>query len=860
MTEIRGDAIITVPKKLSLRDMATIPTFEELLLEVHQSLGLKFEQKDKKKLPRLEKPLADHVSRVKSLLDGIFAAVGLDARAQADAMHNVLEWANFDKSVELKTWTFNADRRQILWHLFGYSYAPALGRRLAFWTLEGQLDKGMPGGRFWYLPAERLHDGGRQLVMPVAQVVDWLRDLLGAPMEEARLGLGGEAARARQQLIDDARGETDVYASMARELEYWRNGVLPHVSTIEKYFPDDARLTFKGALRPSTELPLLERLQRAIDFVNSKNLDADLLRDEIPMTEPGRLEAILAHRASDDDSQRFTELVEERWSVPSTATVRSRLLVARMFQDGYRRLGSFLLGTSFDESCADPQRNKLLQLIALFQTAFNQTIRAFRETADPREQDALFDSYLAPWDKEGVFLAIAPSRHSVGALELSELLTRSFAKLSPDSPLQDLVGDDEASAKAIATRECLRLAARDEQRAAIRSCVDSLTSGSPFRKLRQQTNYLVMSQVAQSFALPPKIREMACVRASELAETHSERVGAIVLQLHSLFHRPRSDRPKDMQKRVEQLLALADASPAFGEWEAVLLQYKAKHHLAINEFELARKLFDAALAACHERNYGPIRGEIARDAFAVVVERPPVGFSLGNYEGYLRNMLSFGALFPDDEGNLPTLEDTACEVSEYFWECLYAPYPGVGAEEPLARRHTEAIIGTETMDFVLHADWDGLEAWMGRNAELRDKRLRNVRGETVLTIWLGGLYRFRTQKSQLFELNSKYSLEEVTPVVNNLALNLREAIYRLVKRWPKLVNLADFKKQTPLLIAARHGDAEMVDALLEAGANADWRDWRGDSAMDLAAASGVLASVEVLRLHVCASGQDRAQC
>lgn len=231
-------------------------------------------------------------------------------------------------------------------------------------------------------------------------------------------------------------------------------------------------------------------------------------------------------------------------------------------------------------------------------------------------------------------------------------------------------------------------------------------------------------------------------------------------------------------------------------------------------------------------------------AFAVVVERPPVGFSLGNYEGYMRNILAFGVLFPTDEENPPTLEDTACEVSEYFWECLYAPYPGVRVEEPLARRHTDAIVGSETMELVLHADWEGLDAWMGRNAELRDKRLRHVRGETVLTIWLGGLYRHRTGKAGILELGP---IEEVAPIANTLALNLREAILRLVKKWPKLVNLADFKKQTPLLLAARHGDAAMVDVLLQAGADADWRNWRGDSAMDLALASGVPLRVEALR-------------
>jgi hypothetical protein len=174
---------------------------------------------------------------------------------------------------------------------------------------------------------------------------------------------------------------------------------------------------------------------------------------------------------------------------------------------------------------------------------------------------------------------------------------------------------------------------------------------------------------------------------------------------------------------------------------------------------------------------------------------------------------------------------------------LYAPYPGVRAEEPLARRRTEAIVGAETMELVLHADWDGLDAWMGRNAELRDKRLRHVRGETVLMIWLDGLYRHRTQKARILELGP---IEEVAPLANALARNLREAVLRVVEKWPKLINIADFKKQTPLLLATRHGDAAMVDVLLQAGADAEWRDWQGNSAMDLALASGVSLCVEAL--------------
>jgi hypothetical protein len=59
----------------------------------------------------------------------------------------------------------------------------------------------------------------------------------------------------------------------------------------------------------------------------------------------------------------------------------------------------------------------------------------------------------------------------------------------------------------------------------------------------------------------------------------------------------------------------------------------------------------------------------------------------------------------------------------------------------------------------------------------------------------------------------------------------------------------DAWKQTPLLLAARNDDTAMVDVLLAAGANADWRDWQGKSAIDLALASGVSRCAEGLRMR-----------
>lgn len=67
------------------------------------------------------------------------------------------------------------------------------------------------------------------------------------------------------------------------------------------------------------------------------------------------------------------------------------------------------------------------------------------------------------------------------------------------------------------------------------------------------------------------------------------------------------------------MLDEAEASEGYALWKAAILQYKAKHLLACNDFEGAGKLFREALEAGLARNYGRLRGEVARDCLATAV-------------------------------------------------------------------------------------------------------------------------------------------------------------------------------------------------------------------------------------------------
>lgn len=644
--------------------MAVIPNFESLLLEVRQSLGLKrFASKKQEEFLNLDMSLTTYQSLIANELDKIFDALELDANACRDVRLNLMNWIDFHQAVVQRTWTCNASPQQVAWYMSSYCFAPAIGRTLANWNLEGAFDQGMPGGEFWFLPC--VDERTQRLVMPVQKVVSWLMNLLGLPMDKAKLDLGGEKAK---------RKDEGTYDSMERSLYNWLDGKTPLVQSIESYFPDDAQLEFTGTFEPDSLQPHADRFAAAKAFIQRKGLDADALRDQIPITQPGIIEAILAGESPVEIEQEFIQLLSIRYARPEMQTVRLRLRVARMVQDGYKRLVKFLC-PDIDPACTDPYQNKVLQLLGIVGTIYNLSIGAYKNCDNRAEEDDWFESKLAPWDQETIFLSILPSRFATAFHEVPEMLTREFARLDPNAPLEDLVPMDQANAQRITQaklQQIQNLIDEAERVAYLRGCIET---SLPWNPLQRESDYWVVSQVAQIEALGGNARENVIKRMRELAKTPGQFIGAILIELHMLLNAGLDERPVDVESRVKTLLAEADTSPGKTEWEAALLQYQAKHHLAQNDFKSATSLLRDALEASAERNCGSMRGEIARDYFAVsLVNRR---LTPRDHEKPFRHMLANGAI----EGIGISLENTAKAVAEYFLDTLYKPYPNYPSQK-----------------------------------------------------------------------------------------------------------------------------------------------------------------------------------
>jgi hypothetical protein len=191
--------------------------------------------------------------------------------------------------------------------------------------------------------------------------------------------------------------------------------------------------------------------------------------------------------------------------------------------------------------------------------------------------------------------------------------------MTPGDVLEDHIGFSPESAALITQRNIERAKSFYSEMERAAQLLSRMQVASPWRALQNEQNYWVVSQVAAHPQLSTNARSLAVNRLRELAASPAETVQAILFELGGFLNGERKQRPKDTAAKVALLLAEAEESKGFELWKAPILQYKAKHLLACNQFEDAAKYFREALDAVNDRNYGPMRGEIARNVFALSV-------------------------------------------------------------------------------------------------------------------------------------------------------------------------------------------------------------------------------------------------
>ena len=285
---------------------------------------------------------------------------------------------------------------------------------------------------------------------------------------------------------------------------------------------------------------------------------------------------------------------------------------------------------------------------------------------------------------------------------------------------------------------------------------------------------------------------------------------------------------------AESLLKLLKGHPRNAEFQADIQFHEGRHRLCGNDVDGAVKCFDAAFDRCKGGGYGSLRRHVADACLgaAMAFDR----FS-EKHEQYFR--VAALTLHPSEaEGHDPILElehgitfrDTAVRSSERFWNVLYQPYPGVERLAPADKDLKQLL--PEFFQLATSNDEGDLRQWIGANRERLYTRSRDVRADTFLGVMLKMVNMYESKVR-----NARVS-SNLHQGFGEPAKRLRAGLYILASDMElKALNAADFKKQTPLMLAANQGDTRLVKILLDRKVDVDAQDVVGRTALHAAAAS-----------------------
>ena len=290
-----------------------------------------------------------------------------------------------------------------------------------------------------------------------------------------------------------------------------------------------------------------------------------------------------------------------------------------------------------------------------------------------------------------------------------------------------------------------------------------------------------------------------------------------------------NNAPKEL---VDRIIEQSKMLPGYDIWKAPFLYNEGLNLIKSNEFDEAAKCFREAAKDCLTRSYGPLRGIIAKDLFALEVANQKLIKT--NHEKHYHDMLNFYPLKPEDFMNF---EDMAAHVYEYFWAELYKPYQGVPSIKPALNDDLEKLLGP-ILRYLWEGDTEGLARWLKKNKRLLKKPLRYIRGDAVLT---GLIILWGTIKKRINQLPYMMQMQ--------LPRDFRNTISTISTEAPHLLSMADFKGQTPLMLVAEQGDAKLVEIMIAAGADPAAQDYRGKTALHAAIVKGHKAVVDVLLRH-----------
>ena len=304
--------------------------------------------------------------------------------------------------------------------------------------------------------------------------------------------------------------------------------------------------------------------------------------------------------------------------------------------------------------------------------------------AHPSDEDYSHNEYLsllrkkeAEYFKQSVplyaqmecFAAIFPILDEKGGSAVGSRISSKLEEINDDGVLPDLwlSGDTEwAETKKIELRREM-----EEQNESYR-LHESLKLGHHAQVLPDVTDPMVLAQAMEIYTLNNQQYGALVLRVEKLALTQAQRIPIIRAKLRRALLLP-NQRKWNLETKdyVDRLITAFEDNPHRADAEPYYLHYKARHLLCSNQFEEAAEVFEQARTYSLERNCGWLTGEIALNAFALLVGMNQ--YIPNQHESYYRYVIEYPVVeFPATEKHV-----VVEWMRNYFWKDLYRRYPGI---------------------------------------------------------------------------------------------------------------------------------------------------------------------------------------
>lgn len=807
--------------------MATFPTFESVLLQIAKALGVSgnMNSKSKTKFKQVKMEIDNLVNTRKRILGDIADALELDEREKKDLFSNVNHLYLIHKKIELNVYSSKASQRKIVWHYLARIIIPALARHSVFWQIESKMDEGMPDGRFWYLPAVNSPIEPTQLLLPVPQVLNWLIDLIQGTHESIASNL------EKDLNIHDGHG------TVLKNLYNWKKAKsTPEVSSINNLFPDEVNIQFCGCFDPDKKS---SQFEQALEFISKKGLSYDDLKHEIAI-DCEELKRILMRECSVAEQENFVQKLKVRYQAPTARVIRMRLLIARAIQEGYEQLVKYLT-PGVDKLSFNFNENKTLQLFELYGYVYNLTFEAHIKKGDLglNEENKYFEERLPSFFMYDLLRIFTSANNHDIPWSTADRINSIFSRSGEEDVLDDIFPLSECEVeKYIKTIKEEGDYSNDYLMRRDNLISKLKQNKAPFKQLQDVDDFEVVygAGMVQLNQYPnPNTVDMIVDRLKILESTTTESMKRILfeLEIHLIINKFDSKT----EEKVSNLLSEAKDSDDFEFSKAIVLRYEALHYIAQNKLKEAEKNLKLAIEECNKYSFGKFRGFLARDVFALAIANQKL--IPNNHESYFRDMYYWGVMKKNTD-----IYDVSRKLHEYFWKELYQCYPNY---QPLFSSCSSDIEKFSREFSECLENGSSLELLLKNNKALKNKQLKYPQADSIILLMMKGYYKLIHNLNNEKKMFATDIVNEISDACNKMI----QGVHNIIELWPEIVNITDFKLQTPLMFAANNKDHQTVEVLLKVNANPDLQDLTGRTALHAAAASRCVKSAYLILEYGC---------